>query len=68
MTEKRSEGGETRPEEVAAYIAVMTAEMVRLARRHNLTALGYLLDLARLEALEQSETGPSGESQRIASG
>lgn len=66
MTENGPEGGETRPEEVAAYIAVMTAEMVRLARRHNLMALGYLLDLARLEALERTENGPKGGNQRIA--
>lgn len=66
MTKKRSEGGETRPEEVAAYIAVMTAEMVRLAHRHNLMALGYLLDLARLEALERSASGSTGDSERIA--
>lgn len=66
MTEKGSDGGETRPEEVAAYIAVLTAEMVRLARKHNLQALSYLLDLARMEAVERSDKGPNGESQRIA--
>lgn len=66
MTEKRSGEGKTRPEEVAAYIAVMSAEMVRLARNHNLMALGYLLDLARMEALERSASVPSGDSERIA--
>jgi hypothetical protein len=66
MTEKGSEGGKTRPTEVAAYIAVMTAEMVRLARNHNLMALGYLLDLARMEAVERSGAGESAEDQRIA--
>ncbi len=66
MTEKGSEGGQTRPEEVAAYIAVMTAEMVRLARNHNLATLGYLLEVARMEALERSRPGTEDESQRIA--
>lgn len=66
MKEKGAEGVETRPEEVAAYIAVMTAEMARLARNRNLMALGYLLDLARLEAEERSEGGPVGETERIA--
>jgi hypothetical protein len=66
MTEKRSEGGQTRPEEVAAYIAVMTAEMVRLARNHKLATLGYLLDVARMEALDRSRQGSEGESKRIA--
>jgi hypothetical protein len=66
MTKKGPEGGETRPEEVAAYIAAITGEMARLARKHNLPALGYLLDLARMEALERSGGNPNGESQRIA--
>ncbi len=66
MTETGSEGGETRPEEVAAYIAAMTAEMGRLARKHNLPALGYLLDLARMEALERVGGSAEGDGQRIA--
>ncbi|MBX3514919.1 MAG: hypothetical protein KF826_08090 [Xanthobacteraceae bacterium] len=58
--------GKTRPEEVAAYIAAMTAEMGRLARKHNLPALGYLLEVARVEAMERAaEDAPDG-SQRIA--
>ena len=66
MTETGSGGGETRPEEVAAYVAAMTAEMGRLARKHNLRALGYLLDLARMETIEQPGTTNSGDGQRIA--
>jgi hypothetical protein len=38
-------------EEVAAYISDLTADLARMARRHRLEALGYLLDMARLEAL-----------------
>ena len=66
MTEKGSGGGQTRPEEVAAYIAVMTAEMARLARNHKLPALAYLLEVARMEAVERAESGPGDESTRIA--
>ncbi len=66
MTEKGSGDGETRSEEVAAYVAAMTAEMGRLARKHNLPALGYLLDLARMEALERSGTPSADDGQRIA--
>jgi hypothetical protein len=66
MDEKGPQGGQTRPEEVAAYIAVLAAEMVRLSRNHNLVALGYLLDLARMEALERSNGTPGGQSERIA--
>ena len=49
-----------KPEEVAAYIAGLTAEMAQLARRNKLMALGYLLDLARLEARERAEEQGSG--------
>jgi len=66
MTETGSGGGETRPEEVAAYVAAMTAEMGRLARKHNLLALGYLLDLARMEAVERAGTPSADNGQRIA--
>lgn len=62
MTKQGSDGPETGPEEVAAYIAVLTAEMVRLARSHNMAPLAYLLDLARMEAVEQA----GNESKRIA--
>lgn len=65
MTGKAPDSAQARPEEVAAYIAVLTAEMVRLARKHKLSELAYLLDLARLEAAERSPKA-SGDSQRIA--
>lgn len=34
----------------ATYVAELSAELARLARRHGLDALGYILDMARLEA------------------
>jgi len=34
----------------AAYIASLTEELARLARRHGLTPLSHILDMARLEA------------------
>lgn len=66
MKETGPGGGETRPEEIAAYIAAITLEMGRLARKHNLGELGYLLDLARMEAVERSRVNATGDSQRIA--
>jgi hypothetical protein len=39
----------------AAYVAVLTAELAAIARRHNLNTLSYLLDMARLEAEGTSE-------------
>lgn len=34
----------------AAYIATLTGELARLSRRFGYDALGYILDMARLEA------------------
>ena len=34
----------------ALYIGALTAELARLAHRHHLHALAYILDMARLEA------------------
>lgn len=52
MPQGRSNGDRERSrEEIAAYISDLTADLARMARRHRLEALGYLLDMARLEAL-----------------
>ena len=34
----------------AAYIASLSEELAHLARRHGLNPLGYILEMARLEA------------------
>jgi hypothetical protein len=34
----------------AKYVAELSTELANLARRHGLDALGYILDMARLEA------------------
>ena len=36
----------------ASYAAALTTELAALVRRHRLDTLGYLLDMARLEAEE----------------
>jgi hypothetical protein len=38
------------PRSTAVYIGRMSGELARLARRHRLEPLAYLLDMARLEA------------------
>jgi hypothetical protein len=55
---------ESEPEErekaaTAAYVAALTADLAALARKQKLDTLGYLLDMARLEAESsaRSETG-----------
>ena len=45
-----SDGG---PHEAAHYIASAVAELGQLARRHDLGMLGYILDMAQLEAEQQ---------------
>ena len=46
---------------VASYVASITADLAVLARRNGLDTLGYLLDMARLEA-------ESARSARVANG
>jgi len=43
------EAGQDRTE-AAAYVVELTQELAGVARRHGLDTLGYLLDMARLEA------------------
>jgi hypothetical protein len=36
--------------EAAAYVADLSADLARIARSHGFDVLGYILDMARLEA------------------
>ena len=47
------------PNQAAAYIAELSASLSSMARRHRLDTLGYILDMARLEA-EMLTRGPGG--------
>lgn len=49
------------PRDTARYIAELSAELVTLARASGLDVIGYLLDLARLEAEETARTGAPGK-------
>jgi hypothetical protein len=42
-------GGET-PDSVALYIASLTEELAKIAKRNGLDTLSHLLEMARLEA------------------
>jgi hypothetical protein len=42
--------GDETPDSAAHYIATLTEELARLARRNGLDTLGYILEMARLEA------------------
>ena len=48
----------------ANYVAELTRELARLARQHGLDALGYLLDMARLEAENATRHG-NGRAERV---
>jgi hypothetical protein len=46
--------------EAAAYIAEISSDLAQIARRHGFDALGFILDMARLEADALSERdGPA---------
>jgi hypothetical protein len=51
--------GRETPVSAAHYIRAMTDELAKLALRNGLGTLGYLLEVARLEAdhIVQTETG-----------
>ena len=55
--EKNGKDGEQAA--TAAYVASLVADLATLARRQKLDTLGYLLDMARLEA-ESSAHGQGG--------
>jgi hypothetical protein len=48
---KRTNGSEAADRSAAAnYLAAITADLASIARSHGLDVLGYLLDMARVEA------------------
>jgi hypothetical protein len=46
----KAQGGECDRTAAAGYVAELSAELAILARQHGLDTLGYILDMARLEA------------------
>ncbi|MCF2523981.1 hypothetical protein [Bradyrhizobium sp. G127] len=47
------------PIEAASFISGAVAELSQLAKRHRLDLLGYLLDMAKLEADEITRREPT---------
>jgi hypothetical protein len=47
----------------ATYIATLTGELARLARKFGYDALGYILDMARMEAENLSRGGSTPSAQ-----
>jgi hypothetical protein len=50
IVEEASEHNVARQRDAAAHIGSVSVELAQLARRHGFEALGYLLDMVRLEA------------------
>lgn len=46
---------DTDPHGTAVYIASLAEELARLAKRHDLNMLAYILEMARLEADQISQ-------------
>jgi hypothetical protein len=44
--------------EVAKYVAAMTADLAVMARQNGLETLGHILEMARLEAESQAQRRP----------
>jgi hypothetical protein len=51
-----SDGDDDTPAGAAKYIAALTHELAELAKRHGLNSLGYILEMARLEAEQVSKS------------
>ena len=56
---QRRPSGRKNPHSAAHYIASLTAELAKIARRNGLDALSHLLEMARLEADQATKDGPS---------
>jgi hypothetical protein len=52
------------PATVANYVATLSANLASMARRHGLDTLGYLLDMARLEAKNVTRHGGERSGSR----
>lgn len=49
-SEARCVGDDSDTAQAAAYVAELAGDLATIARRHGLDALGYILDMAKLEA------------------
>jgi hypothetical protein len=58
-------GSSPDPRAVAAYIASVAGELAKLAKSQHLDALGYILDMARMEA-DQIAKGFGGAEDEVA--
>ncbi|MFG1422228.1 hypothetical protein [Roseixanthobacter liquoris] len=62
MPGAREDFNQDQAAEFAAYVASLTAELSRLARRHRLPTLAYLLEMSRMEARGIAQPPPLGKA------
>jgi len=59
--DKNETDGEETPDTAAKYIASLTDELAKLAKRNGLDTLSYLLQMARLAADQDQDHDPDSE-------
>lgn len=57
MADQSAKAQPDNPAAVANYVAAMSGDLAVMARRHGLQTLGYLLEMARLEAENLTRPG-----------
>jgi hypothetical protein len=51
--------------QAAAYIAVLSGELIGIARENGLDTLAYLLDMVRLEAANTADNGKDSSTPSV---
>ena len=58
----RNQGDEfTNKADAASYVAALSADLASIARKHGLITLGYLLDMAQMEAENETRLANSSD-------
>jgi hypothetical protein len=68
MAEHPGSEAEEERDQAVTYIAELTSELALVARRHGLETLGYLLDMARLEAENTARPRTTDPKAKVARG
>jgi hypothetical protein len=63
ISQAASKGDVADAPEAALYIAALADELARLAKSHDLEALAYILDMARMEADQISKRSGRADHQ-----
>jgi hypothetical protein len=64
MAEQPDQSAIADPTAAASYVASLSADLASIARQHGLDTLGFLLDMARLEAENIGRPEPINGTRR----